>query len=838
MLTINQCRYCGAKLEKEGKKYTCIACGNEFLDESASDTSEQNLIMADNLRQCAKFDEAEKLYLNIINDDSTKDLSDAYWGLFLCEQNILFEYSDDDSGKAFPSFYNINSSDITKSKNLKKALEYSEKFDKEKYNTFKNLSDIIKKDKEKFFDIFSSQEQYDIFICFKNTGKDGKYTEDRQQAYDLYNTLKGIGYNVFMSEESLKHIKSNYSEYEPHIFHALYTSKTMLLLCSDKDYINSQWLKNEWSRFCATKGENALIPIFLDKFNPIDLPANLKKIQGIDRNKIDFFDILKTRISPTTKKTKERKKLVETIEIVDRKIASGSKVKSADEQTFIEVADKHYTEKNFKSAITFYKKALEINPDNQHTIINKLYSENGVNNDDDFAKKYCTIADLTDFKNALGYFSYGKQRDNYIKGIFDNCIEYLKNSPKNTINKSQNNIKYLLGCMSEDNKNIETMFFDYAELLKSKKLISESLVYYNKLAEGNSQDCRVYWSIIQCKLGVNNDSDMFRLKKDITKFDEYNIAVILARKNNKELFEYYSNILVNQSTAKKEVKQKKVNSVLGLKYYIMLLISIIVFAAQGFMLKQNNGFDVTTHILSALCILIMLVMTIIYMKEIIQKNIVKKSKIPFLIMNVLFDALMVYNGYLNIGIWFIVMGICSVILLTLYYIQIYSEYISCTLTGATGMFIIPALLSVFISLILSPYNGITIALNCVMLVNYIVFISIVIGFEVQEEISNIVPMLFMNLSIASLMMTYGILFGCTNIWFILFSCLNLLIIIFILVAAGLSENPFIILYTLINFGVIVATLIVFGFTIMNTIGMAIGIILALSAIVTAIVIAD
>ena len=39
------------------------------------------------------------------------------------------------------------------------------------------------------------------------------------------------------------------SEYEPIIFKALHTSKIFILVGTSKEHIESNWVRNEWSRF-------------------------------------------------------------------------------------------------------------------------------------------------------------------------------------------------------------------------------------------------------------------------------------------------------------------------------------------------------------------------------------------------------------------------------------------------------------------------------------------------------------------------------------------------------------------------------------------------------------
>ena len=51
-------------------------------------------------------------------------------------------------------------------------------------------------------------------------------------------------------------------DYEATIYHALQTSRVMLVLCSEPDYVNSRWVRSEWHRYIVQmdrEGENELI---------------------------------------------------------------------------------------------------------------------------------------------------------------------------------------------------------------------------------------------------------------------------------------------------------------------------------------------------------------------------------------------------------------------------------------------------------------------------------------------------------------------------------------------------------------------------------------------------
>ena len=277
------CTNCGSNsITFENNIYSCQSCGSKFEKKQVDSKMFVDLRLADNYRQSTHFDEAKKLYKKIIEDYPDDNLTDVYWGLFLCEQNVIFE--DDGKGEKFPSFYKINSQSVEDTPSYLKAITYASKHDIEKVKVFNDLGERIEYARKMYLDIANTTNPFEIFICFKNTDQNGNHTQDRQLAMDIYNEFSGK-YNIFFSEKTLKNIKSNYREYEPNIYYGLYTDKIMLLICSRNEYIESKWLKNEWSRFTQINSnkqeKKCIIPIFTDGYNPNDLPSDLQSIQGI-----------------------------------------------------------------------------------------------------------------------------------------------------------------------------------------------------------------------------------------------------------------------------------------------------------------------------------------------------------------------------------------------------------------------------------------------------------------------------------------------------------------------------------------------------------------------------
>lgn len=314
------CPTCGSRefSEVDGK-LKCKCCLNIYeknSDESVSFASD--LSLADSFRQTADFERAKEIYKKIINENPDSDITSAYWGLFLCDNNVIFE--TDGKGDIFPSFYRVRETRVDDNENYKKAIECSTVYHPEKTASLQDLAEKIEYARTKYFDIARKCNPFEVFICFKND-----LDKSTEWARDIYNRFVKK-YNVFFSEETLKDIKSTYRDYEPHIYYALYTAKVMILLCKDRNDIESQWVRNEWYRFSQinerAKLEKAIIPIFIDDFVADDLPDNLWHIQGLRTGKnlladlenqlnsyfkpVDFGRYSKERLDETEKARREK----------------------------------------------------------------------------------------------------------------------------------------------------------------------------------------------------------------------------------------------------------------------------------------------------------------------------------------------------------------------------------------------------------------------------------------------------------------------------------------------------------------------------------------------------
>jgi len=352
--TQKKCPTCGGKLDLlSGNNYECRSCHNVYELNERNANLYHDIELASTFRESLNFKQAELLYKKLLKEYDGDNLTDVYWNLLLCEQRVMFE--TDQNGEQFTSFYDISATEIDESEYYGQTISYANKFNPANISTYVSLVNKMHLAKKQYRTINETTKPYDIFICFKksSTKDPSKLTKDYQLAMDLYNKLND-DYRVFFSERSLNNIVVR--EYEPNIYHALYTAKIMIIICSQSAYINSQWVKNEWSRFKmmsnTTSQTKSIIPIFRNNFKPEQLPDELRSCQGI-RDDIGLLYNLTQAVKAI-------------LNPVDREAELAAKIKAE----MMEAFSKQFAGQN----------APDMQPTNQQIATQKLAKENAVQN--------------------------------------------------------------------------------------------------------------------------------------------------------------------------------------------------------------------------------------------------------------------------------------------------------------------------------------------------------------------------------------------------------------------------------------------------------------------------
>ena len=288
-MSIFKCKMCGGNLEvtSDTSVVTCEYCGTYQTISKSRDEVVSNLYnRANDLRIKCEFDRAEQTYEKILEQDNTE--SEAHWGIVLCRYGI--EYVEDPkTGKRIPTCHRTSYEAITSDADYLAAIENADQEQRTLYKAEVAEIDRIQKD---ILAIVKNEEPFDVFICYKETDKNGKRTVDSTIANDIYYQLTQEGFKVFYAPITLEDKLGQ--EYEPYIFAALNSAKVMLAVGTKPEYFNAVWVKNEWSRYLKllkTDRSKMIIPCYRD-MDAYDLPDEFAHLQSQDMSKIGFIQDL------------------------------------------------------------------------------------------------------------------------------------------------------------------------------------------------------------------------------------------------------------------------------------------------------------------------------------------------------------------------------------------------------------------------------------------------------------------------------------------------------------------------------------------------------------------
>ena len=393
LMALFKCKMCGGDLDVvEGVSIAeCEYCGTKQTVPKAIDENLQNLYnRANTLRIKSEFDKAEKLYEKIIQADSTQ--SEAYWGLILCKYGI--EYVDDPATfKKVPTCHRTSFESIVADEDYKSALENADISQRIIYEEQAKEIDRIQKD---ILALAQKEENYDVFICYKETDANGKRTQDSVIANDIYYQLTQEGFKVFYAAITLEGKLG--SAYEPIIFAALNSAKVMLAIGTKPEYFNAVWVKNEWSRYLKiikSDRSKLLIPCYRD-MDAYELPEEFAHLQAQDMSKIGFINDVVRGIKKVIVKEEPKPTVVKETVVKETVVNASTNATTAPllKRVFMFLEDGKWSDAN-----EYCEKVLDIDPECADAYLGKLLAE----------LKVQQKADLVNYSRPFDH------RDNYNK---------------------------------------------------------------------------------------------------------------------------------------------------------------------------------------------------------------------------------------------------------------------------------------------------------------------------------------------------------------------------------------------------------------------------------------
>ena len=412
-MAIFKCKICGGSLDIDNVSSvaTCEYCGTKQTLPKFDGERRANLYdRANHFRRNNDFDKAMGIYEIILNEDNTD--AEAYWSIILCRYGI--EYVEDPkTHKRVPTVNRAQFTSVFDDEDYKSAIAHADSYQRELYEAEAKTINEIQKG---ILAISQKEEPFDVFICYKETDKNGNRTKESVIATELYKELTDEGIKVFFSRITLEDKLG--VAYEPYIFAALNSSKVMVALGTSSQNFNSAWVKNEWSRYLSlikNGVKKTLIPAYID-MDPYDLPDEFSHLQAQDMAKLgamqDMVRGIKKIIGFDERKTAVTKETVTVVESV------------ATEPLFRR-ASMALADNEFKQADAFYEQILNQDPENADAYVGKLLAELRIKNKSELVKVGAAFDKSNNYKKAIQFGN--EELKNELQQALKNVVLRLNN---------------------------------------------------------------------------------------------------------------------------------------------------------------------------------------------------------------------------------------------------------------------------------------------------------------------------------------------------------------------------------------------------------------------------
>ena len=436
-----KCKTCGGLLDEARSSardglVVCPYCGNTWTlpKKGTSPAALEFLRIGEHELDICKFGDALSAYKKAAELDQEEP--EAYFGMALSECKV--QYLKDEAAdppRLQPICHEISEKRFTENKNFERALSLASGAQKAAYQ---KKGEEIDRIRSEFLQLKREGLDFDCFLCAKVTSEDGGNTQDSHEALRIYNYLKERGYAPFYSEAVAGDRTG--SDYEALILYALYTSECMLIVCSNEEYLETKWVKNEYTRFSAMvaneeKERDAIAFVYRGK--PIEkLPGRSGKLEGIDLSKPDAYSRIGEYIAsfrPITFASPEirRKEYKGTPYIKRNTVRRGVEKRTLMTVAAGEIAVSNPTQRNvagdmmhrkdFVSAAKYLDNMLKVNPtDGEAFFLRFLAGLSCADGEEFIDYRSPGNLDFTDFERAIAYTQDPARRKYFYDVLFKN----------------------------------------------------------------------------------------------------------------------------------------------------------------------------------------------------------------------------------------------------------------------------------------------------------------------------------------------------------------------------------------------------------------------------------
>ena len=411
-MALLKCKICGGDIEVSDDRTfgTCLYCGCAMTFPKINDEQRAAMFNRGNhYRLIGDFDRAISVYEQIINENNTD--AEAHWCCALSRFGI--EYVEDPTSLEWiPTCHRVSFDSFLDDVDYLNALEYSDGITKKQYmKDALRISEVQKG----ILKTSQNEEPFDVFICYKESDEAGNRTIDSTLAQDIYYQLTDKGYRTFFSRITLEDKVG--SEYEPYIFAALNSAKVMLVIGTRKEYLESTWVKNEWSRFLAIMRKNRnciILPCYRD-MDPYDMPEALSVLQSYDMSKIGFIQDLLRGIGKIVNGDRNEKAV--NSDSLEGGVLQATSIAPLLKRIRILIEDEE-----FVKADAFCENVLNMDPENSEAYLLKTVIKFKIHSEDELAYVDGKLIIDSDFSKALKYAEGGEKQK--LNAILEKATEH------------------------------------------------------------------------------------------------------------------------------------------------------------------------------------------------------------------------------------------------------------------------------------------------------------------------------------------------------------------------------------------------------------------------------
>lgn len=534
-MEIIKCKNCGAQLDitkANGRVVECEFCHSKHtLAKSTNEKAAEFLHMGEHGLDMCKFDDAYLAFSKAAECDKSEP--EAFFGMALAQHKVQY-IKDVKNDRMQPICHDVTDKLFGNNKYFQKALELATPEQRAEYARRGEEIDYIR---SLFYRMKQAGIEYDCFICVKVTDDVTKRkTMDSERANDIYYHLKDRGYRPFYSEREIQNQQG--ADYEAQILYALFSAPCMLVVCSDESYLQTPWVKNEYTRFISLindeqKEADSITICFFDY--PVEkLPGRNGRLQGVCLKNpdayskiVDFVDRhfqLNAQAPQITRKsydnTTYQKKSVIKSQIQKRTLATFAQTDlSVSEQSQLNTTKALLSNGEFGVVNSRCTSLLETNKSCSEAYWCLFLAQNNCRNADEFITAVNKIEGLDNLESAIA------TANDQTKGVYYSALfrrakrdrklyiynEYvsLPESPskeiaeltelmfqdllKGNLYDSSVTIFNTIIKTVEDTDKFEEMNLKFADKLFAGNKVEAAIQYYNKVLEYNPANQRTLW---------------------------------------------------------------------------------------------------------------------------------------------------------------------------------------------------------------------------------------------------------------------------------------------------------------------------------------------------------